>query len=828
MEERVTDAEGDAGVDAPALPKGDDSGEAADDVLAPEVEAPRVTEGGADENGMTPDAVSDRVTVPETVAGEAAPAPPTAADDPRSATAAIDPKPARPIELTLLFQDHGVKGFDEDRETGTAEPGPAPDDTGAAVEPEPAEEFAPDLEETVAVEAEPAEESQPVEPPEPVEEPLEMDPAPAEVPEPVVEQTATEAPEPAVEAESVVVRPAVASEPAAAAEEEVQPVVSEAVPVPPVVPEPAVLTRVEAGRVVRSRTEPAAGLTAGPAVQTAKKQELFEGWIKYGRSEPPAAPAVEMASEPPRLTMTRQAVFADLIGLSYGVAEAGQPEAGGAGVVVGESTVEMAETTLTLAVEEETPDGGKETEEGAVDDNAASGEVVETVESEVSAGLTAEETDDVTGEADDTPEMATVREPEYWGAPSVVPLMPLPEKPLFPPPEMKKTPPQPDGHPVAEPPVRPRGPLPPTPVLQVVPTPGRRERLAADREAALMMTRARSEAYREEETPPMGPTAETVAAAWEAASTVAAVREGYLPPVMAEAPPVISEPEPRLEETPAVAPEAEGPRITEEPPQAPPEAEVPVPEPVVAEQPAAQAAPQVEEPLPQVEEPLPQVEEPLPQVEEPAPEVSEEEAQAAIAAAEEALWTVGEDEEEEADDAVTPELVAQIARKVAEEAAGVAPAPSRGGDYVPVEGLGLGIVNLLGDAVGGVIRTGRGVGALVGGRKKSSGRNAVIQETMRLPAPLPAPEPASAFESSALMGGRVVHGVSGILSGTGAILVGGRDIVVGAVGCVTGTVGCVTDAVFCVGAVLTGGSTAGHVRLIRETEGTPRQAGYDA
>lgn len=124
-------------------------------------------------------------------------------------------------------------------------------------------------------------------------------------------------------------------------------------------------------------------------------------------------------------------------------------------------------------------------------------------------------------------------------------------------------------------------------------------------------------------------------------------------------------------------------------------------------------------------------------------------------------------------------------------------------DTVAVEGLGMGIANVLGDIVGGVVSVSR-----------RTPRNRSKQ-------PVPAEKKTKldgtradhyGLASQALtvrMGGRIVHGVRGVFAGSGAIINGGKDLILGTAGCVAGTVGSLTDAVLCVGdSILAPGTAA--------------------
>ena len=635
------------------------------------------------------------------------------------AAAPVMAAPAAPLEVSLVFAD-----LPESAEAGPdveATPDVEAVAVAAAVEP------------TVEVTAKP-----------PVGEPAAERPDVEPVTEAVVAPPAAEA----------VAEPVAVAAPVAA----LSPVPEE--------PEAAVLTQMAPVGVVRTRSEVARALTVANGVQTAKKQHLFEELIRFASVEPVAEPvAAEVEPPPPRVTMTRQAVFDVLVGRSFGGVDGADPEA------------ESAATAPEETAEVEPP--VTEPEETAAAESAAT------------------ETDAEPEAA--APETVALLEPEYWGAPPVVAPAPLPEEPLFAPPVAVRRAADLAG---AAPLIRPVGPLPPTPVLRYVPLTAPRARATAERAAALEMSNAwTDQRHREYDGDDAAPE--------EEAPSVASVAAASKPVVVA-APPVVEKPrlaeEPRIVEEPS--PQEAAPRIVEE--SAPDE---------------ASSEPERFEALPEGHE---------------APFEAAAEEEDVDGFDDDALWAFpdADDEAEEGADAfgtVTPELVAQIARRVVEESN--LPAVAGGENiFVPVEGLGLGIANLLGDAVGTVVRTGRkGVGTLTGIGRRRPAESHVAREAMRLP-PLEAPVRArvqalalppgpTPFESSALMGGRVVHGAQGIVSGTGSILVGGRDIVVGAVGCVTGAVGCVTDAVFSVGGLLADTGRADRVRLVPAEEETPRQEG---
>ncbi len=145
-----------------------------------------------------------------------------------------------------------------------------------------------------------------------------------------------------------------------------------------------------------------------------------------------------------------------------------------------------------------------------------------------------------------------------------------------------------------------------------------------------------------------------------------------------------------------------------------------------------------------------------------------------------------------ATEAMTPERVTAISRQVMTEMT-VAPAtvPVGTGIATPVESLGVGIFNLLGDAVGMVVHAGR--------RAAPKKRTAPAVKTPPVPKPVPArkkPATRTPTEFTARMGGRVAHGVKGVFTGAGSILVGGKEIVIGTVGCVTSTVDFFNEALF--------------------------------
>ncbi|MEI6413994.1 MAG: hypothetical protein WCP34_06990 [Pseudomonadota bacterium] len=84
---------------------------------------------------------------------------------------------------------------------------------------------------------------------------------------------------------------------------------------------------------------------------------------------------------------------------------------------------------------------------------------------------------------------------------------------------------------------------------------------------------------------------------------------------------------------------------------------------------------------------------------------------------------------------------------------------------VPVESLGTGIYNILGDMVGGVVTLARALG---GGVKQAV-----------------APDPTSQASGTTQMADKMVRGVRGVFSGAGEIVKGGGNIVVGTIGVVT-------------------------------------------
>ena len=116
--------------------------------------------------------------------------------------------------------------------------------------------------------------------------------------------------------------------------------------------------------------------------------------------------------------------------------------------------------------------------------------------------------------------------------------------------------------------------------------------------------------------------------------------------------------------------------------------------------------------------------------------------------------------------------------------------PPETGISVPVQTLSTGIAYALGDAVGLVVSTGKKVSTTL-----TSGARGVRAHRGSL-SPQPSGTSHAAPGLSARMGGRVVHGVKGVLSGSGMVLYGGKELVVGAVGCVAGTAGSLGHALF--------------------------------
>ena len=106
---------------------------------------------------------------------------------------------------------------------------------------------------------------------------------------------------------------------------------------------------------------------------------------------------------------------------------------------------------------------------------------------------------------------------------------------------------------------------------------------------------------------------------------------------------------------------------------------------------------------------------------------------------------------------------------------------------VPVQGLAIGVVYALGDAIGLVVKAGKSITVKVTNREnnRQPPRQITAQTTTLRP-------PRSPAELPAYMGGRVFHGIKGVVSGGGLILRGGKEVVVGSVGCLAGAAGHLT------------------------------------
>ncbi|MBF0123857.1 MAG: hypothetical protein HQL60_00815, partial [Magnetococcales bacterium] len=105
-----------------------------------------------------------------------------------------------------------------------------------------------------------------------------------------------------------------------------------------------------------------------------------------------------------------------------------------------------------------------------------------------------------------------------------------------------------------------------------------------------------------------------------------------------------------------------------------------------------------------------------------------------------------------------------------------------GGMEIPVESLGTGIFNALGDMVGGVVQITRSL------KKRAGGASAPV-------APIAddyeedfGSKPIAAASSTVRMANRMTSGVLGVVTGVGDIVKGGSNIVVGTVGVVTAPV----------------------------------------
>lgn len=143
------------------------------------------------------------------------------------------------------------------------------------------------------------------------------------------------------------------------------------------------------------------------------------------------------------------------------------------------------------------------------------------------------------------------------------------------------------------------------------------------------------------------------------------------------------------------------------------------------------------------------------------------------------------------------------------QAAAIAPKPARSGSVptgqklvgprqVPVESLGSGVANLLGDAVGGVVKGSLTVASLFSSKKKVAGRGgkgvavrsgqAGQPQRMNL---VTTPTQRSVKKSGEQVGG----GLHAVFNGVGQVVMGGVSIITGTAGCLTGAVVCIGQSV---------------------------------